>query len=331
MRRELIFAALDSQPVGRVPAAFWFHFLPEAETADWRESPRLLERNFAGHQAFVQKFKPDLVKIMTDGFFFYPTPSLYQPLDLAMVTALDPGRDWIRAQVALARRVRELQEDAAYFYNVFSPITSLRFKLGLDDLKRFYLTQPEAFAKALGRMAQGLANLARAVVTEGRVDGIYLSVQNPDQKVFSTEFQRAALAPGEKAILKAAEEAGGRNILHVCGINGVRNDLSLYADYPAAAYNWSVTAEEVSLAKGRRIFGGKPILGGFEAGPGGLLATGSKDEVKAKARELIKEAGAYGYILGADCAIPSGVGLERLEWVREAGLEAIKFSGLGLR
>jgi hypothetical protein len=30
MRRELIFAALDSQPVSRVPAAFWYHFQAEA-------------------------------------------------------------------------------------------------------------------------------------------------------------------------------------------------------------------------------------------------------------------------------------------------------------
>jgi uroporphyrinogen decarboxylase len=268
---------------------------------------------------------------MTDGFFLDPTPSLYQPLDLAMVTPLDAGRDWVRAQVGLARRVRELQDDAAYFYNVFSPITSLRLKLGLETLKRFYLAQPEPFAKALARVAQGLANLARAVVAEGRMDGIYLSVQNPDLKVFSAEFQRQAMAPGEKAILKAAEEAGGRNILHVSAAStGSGNDLSLYADYPAAAFNWSVAGEGVSLSKGRRAFGGKPVLGGFEAGPEALLATGSKEEVKAKARELIKDAGAYGYILGADCALPSDISLERLEWVREAGLEAIKFSGLGL-
>jgi uroporphyrinogen decarboxylase len=329
MRRELIFKAFDGQPVDQVPTGFWFHFLSEPETADWRESPRLLEKNLAGQQAFVRGHKPALVKIMSDGFFFYPTPGLFQPLDLSMVTALEPDRDWIKAQASLARRLRSTQEDAAYFYNVFSPITSLRFKVGLARLKTFHAAQPEAFAKALERIGQGLANLARAVIRDGKADGVYLSVQNPDLSYFSDQFQREVLAPGEKAILAAAEEQGGRNILHVCGQGGVRNNLAIYADYPAAAYNWAVNLEKVSLGQGRAIFGGRTVLGGFDNGPDGLLAKGSREEIKAKTRELIREAGGRGLILGADCALPSDIAWERLDWVREASLEAARFEGFG--
>ncbi|MDR2142713.1 MAG: uroporphyrinogen decarboxylase [Deltaproteobacteria bacterium] len=327
MRRELIFQALDNQPVSRVPTGFWFHFLPQAETEDWRENPRLLELNVAGHQAFLRAHRPDMVKIMTDGFFLYPTPGLFQPVDLSLVMALDPGHNWIRAQASLARRVRAIQEDAAYFYNIFSPITSLRLKIGLERLKLFHQAQPEAFAKALGRLTQGLINLIRSVLVDGKADGIYLSVQNPDQSYFSEDFCRQVLAPGEKALLLAARELGGRNILHICGHSQVRNNLALYADYPAEAFNWAVNLEGVSLGAGRAIFGGRAVLGGFDHAPGSLLTQESRERIKATARELIREAGPEGLILGADCALPSDIELERLEWVREAGLEAIRYGG----
>ncbi|MDR0549518.1 MAG: uroporphyrinogen decarboxylase [Deltaproteobacteria bacterium] len=327
MRRELIFKALDQQPVSRVPTGFWFHFLPDAETGDWRENSRLLDQNVAGHQAYIRAYRPELVKIMSDGFFFYPTPGLFQPLDLALVSAIEPSRDWIRAQVSLVKRVKGGREDAAYFYNIFSPITSLRFKLGLKRLTQFHAAQPEAFVKALDRISLGLSRLARAVVSEGQADGIYLSVQNPDQSYFSPDFCRNSLAAGEKAILKAAEEVGGRNILHICGYHGVKNHLPLYVDYPFAAVNWAVDLEDVSLAAGQSLFGGRTVIGGFKNGPNDLLAKGSKEDIKAKARELIRKTGTTGFILGADCTLPADIDLARLEWVREAGAEAIRFGG----
>jgi uroporphyrinogen decarboxylase len=330
MRRDLIFEAFDNQPVNRVPIGFWFHFLADAETADWRESPRLLEKNLAGHQAFIRAFRPDMVKIMSDGFFLYPSPELYQPLDLAMITALGQDHGWVQAQATLARRVKATQEEPAYFYNIFSPITSLRFKLGLNRLKAFHAAQPEAFNRALERLSQGLVSLAKEVMTVGGVDGIYLSVQNPDQSYFTADYCRKVLAPGEKAILKAAQDLGGRNILHICGYDGVKNDLSLYVDYPAEAFNWAVNVERVSLAEGKALFKNKAVIGGFPNGKDSILVNKSKAEVNAYARALIREVGPLGYIVGADCTLPMDLDLERLDWVREAGLEAIRM-GLGRR
>jgi uroporphyrinogen decarboxylase len=312
-----------------VPIGFWFHFLPNAETGDWREDPRLWDRNLAGHQAFIREFEPDMVKIMSDGFFFYPSPTLLKPLDLALIGVLPAAHKWIKAQAALVRRVMATRLEPAYFYNIFSPITSLRFKLGLAKLQSFYQAQPEAFAKALARMSQGLVNLTEVIAQEGGVDGIYLSVQNPDQKVFSEDFQRNVLAPGEKAIIQAAQDLGLKVILHICGYAGVRNNLSLYADYPAEAFNWAVHVEKVSLKAGRAIFGGRPVIGGFANGPDSLLMKGSEEEIKAETRAIIREAGALGLILGADCTLPSNINLKRLEWVRTAGLEAIRYGALG--
>lgn len=53
------------------------------------------------------------------------------------------------------------------------------------------------------------------------------------------------------------------NILHICGYEGAKNDLTIYKDYDAKAYNWAVNVENISLSQGREIFKQKAIIGGF--------------------------------------------------------------------
>jgi uroporphyrinogen decarboxylase len=104
----------------------------------------------------------------------------------------------------------------------------------------------------------------------------------------------------------------------VCGYKGNRNDLSHFADYPADAVNWAVTVEGVSLKEGKKIFGGKGVIGGFDNTEKGVLYTGTQADVEAETRKIIADAGKTGIILGADCTIPADIALERLAWVRNA-------------
>jgi uroporphyrinogen decarboxylase len=92
--------------------------------------------------------------------------------------------------------------------------------------------------------------------------------------------------------------------------------LAAWADYPARAFSWAVHVEKVSLARGKALFGGRAVIGGFANVPGSLLEVGSRAEIESFTANLLAEAGRVGVILGADCTIPSGIDLERLEWVR---------------
>jgi uroporphyrinogen decarboxylase len=119
-------------------------------------------------------------------------------------------------------------------------------------------------------------------------------------------------------ILKAANAVGGRSILHVCGYGGVRNNLESFKDYPASVFSWAVNVEGVSLGRGRRLFGGKTVLGGFPNTEGSIIQTGTKLAVEEFTQALLDEAGRTGVIIGADCTIPSDTPLERLGWIRDA-------------
>jgi uroporphyrinogen decarboxylase len=320
--RDLVFAAMANQPVKRVPIGFWFHFLPEAETGDFLENPSLLERSVLAHHSFIEVFKPDMVKIMSDGFFFYPgLRGLDSPEQLGDVAELKPGHPWLDAQVELVEKVRAADPGLPYFYNVFSPLTTLRFALGRARLLSFINDYPSHVAGALSRIGRGLGTLARAVIGPDKADGIYLSVQNPDRKTIADDVYVKRFSQSEVSVLEEANTANGRNILHICGYDGVRNNLSCFKKYPAEVFSWAVNVERVSLGLGRTIFGGRAVLGGFPNKPGTILMLGKKSDIERFARDAVMESGPQGLILGADCTVPSNIPLERLEWVRQALIE----------
>jgi uroporphyrinogen decarboxylase len=319
--RERVIAVLEKQrTTERVPCGFWFHFLDEPEKADYLEDRAVLDELVEGHRRYFAAFKPELVKIMTDGFFNYPVDGgpLETAADLARVRPIDRSHPWIEGQVELARRIADLAPDVCRFFNVFSPATSMRFLIGRDLMARIALDAPDALSSVLEVMSRGLSVLAKAVIAEGRADGLYLSVQNPDSSRFSDELLDRLVKPSELAVLEAARSVGGRDVLHVCGYEGARNNLSFYADYPAQAFSWAVNVEGVSLAEGRRLFGDKAVIGGFPNGPGTILHSGTREEIAAFVERLAAETGRAGLIVGADCTLQPDVDVRRLLWVREA-------------
>ena len=165
-------------------------------------------------------------------------------------------------------------------------------------------------------IAEDLAVLSEKVIREGKTDGIYLSVQNIQDARITSGLYQEVITPGELKILSSANKASEYNILHICGYEGSRNDLNLYVSYNAKIVNWAVNIENVSLEEGKKLFGGRAVIGGFDNRPNGLLHRGSKEEIEAYTEKLIHHAGKTGIILGADCTVPRDIDLNRLEWVR---------------
>ena len=209
-KRDLVFRVLDQKPAERVPVGFWFHFAEPDRLLDY--SPETIEANRSGHLRFIREFEPDILKIMTDGFFIYPNETLKAltaPADLDRVEATHPTK-WIDDQVALARELVEAYgREAAIFFNIFSPSTHIMFQS--RAWKKPLLTQetllrknPEGYAHALGEIAKDLGELIRRVIGEAGVDGIYLSVRSV-ANIPAADYARY-IAPSELALLSAANE-----------------------------------------------------------------------------------------------------------------------------
>ena len=323
--KERIYNALDNKPVDRVPVGFWFHFLnADSQNLEFNaalENPALIAKNIEGHRAYIDAFHPDVIKIMSDGYFFVPKQAdwdIDNPADLSKIKPLAPDHPWIEGQVRLAAAVSQMQSDTAYFYNVFSPTRSLHWILGDVMYLEFMVSAPDAMLEAQKVLAKTLLTLSERVVRESGMTGIYFSVSNMNAKIISDATYTKYIKPAEVWYLQELQKLTPYNILHICSNLGKKNNLDLYTDYPAKAFSWAVHLENVSLAEGKRKFSDKTVLGGFAHVPGSLIHTGTKEDIEDFTRQLIDQTGRQGVILGADCTVPPDTPLDHLEWVRQA-------------
>jgi uroporphyrinogen decarboxylase len=324
-KRELVNRVFHNEKADRVPVGFWFHF-SENELVDVFKDPSMLDINLSGLRKFYRDFKPDFVKIMTDGFFVYPNEAFInakKAADLWKVEPIGAAHPWIQKQIEFAKTVTgEFGGEVMMFYNIFSPATLFKFAHArtcenADALLADFIAEDSgALRHALGGAAADMAALAAGVIKEGGADGIYYSAQDVSDPRVTEKVHAACIAPGDIDVLTAAANAGGLNILHVCGYEGHRNDLSHFVPYPAQVINWAAAVEGVSLREGKKLFGGRPVIGGFDNTAGGILYRGSKAEIEKETERLLRDAGTSGVALGADCTLPRGIDLSRLEWVR---------------
>jgi uroporphyrinogen decarboxylase len=326
-KRQWLRRAFRNEAVEAVPVGFWFHFTRD-EVEDVFTHPEMLEQNLGGHRKYYRDFRPDFVKIMSDGFFVYPNPAIREARkaeDLYRVQSIGADHPWIERQVALVKTLTAFfGGEVLSFYNIFSPATFFRFaRLGLEgapSLMDMAAEDPGALRHALEVAAEDLALLARRVVAEGGAEGIYFSVQDQGDSRFTAAVQREVFRSADLRVLAGAREgkADAVTMLHICGYEGHRNKLEHYVDYPAQVINWACTCEQVPLEEGKKLFGGRCVLGGFDNTVKGVLYRGTEGDIKAETRRLLTNAGRTGVVLGADCTVPRDIDLKHLQWVRDA-------------
>lgn len=326
--RERIKRAFSNQPVDRVPVAFFHHF---TSPYDWNmglSNPEALEANITLHKASLEKFVPDIIKIMNDTLMMMPldVSGIEKASDLYKIKKPMIDSPYAKAQIDLTKRVMEIYEgvDAPVYVTCFSAAWVLRnaFTQGLpvfgaqeDTMQRFMREDPVAVKYALDIITEGIIDLNRVLLTECGADGIYLSCSNQGG-FFNDVFHKKYVAPTEKKILDEAKKIRNTNILHICGYHGHGNDLRLYKGYDAAAYSVAVVAEGTTLSDAKKLFKGKCIIGGFSQD--GIIYKGSKEELEKATYNLLSECGQTGIILGADCTVPNDIDEERFNWVRES-------------
>lgn len=332
-KRELVLKAFRGEVVDRVPVGFWYHFADEKDHLHGFNRPEVFHTNVEGHKRFVEEVEPDFVKIMSDGFFAYPNPLIKEGLssikELADIQSIGQEHPWYDQQVELVKQVRaNFKEDIVSVYNIFAPLTHLKWQVsnavaaGDDIVASFLKEDPTLLQHVLEVIAKDLSILVEKIIKEAGADGIYYSAQTIQSPLVNSQDYLDYVKSSDLLVLEAANAVGGQNILHICGYEGAKNDVTIFKDYPAQVFNWAVGPEGLSLKEGRKLFGGRTVLGGFENTTSSLLYIGDKEAIQSEAKRLIAENGKQGIIIGADCTIPSDIKAERIQWVRQAVTEA---------
>lgn len=151
------------------------------------------------------------------------------------------------------------------------------------------------------------------------IDGIYFSTQEiQDERLKTVDFFKTVIEPTDTSIVTEINKYFETNILHICGFADATNHLEWFTNYQLQVINWSTHAENVSLKAGKELFNNRPVLGGFGNELTDVLYSGTKEEIQAEAKRLIREVGRKGIIIGADCTVPRDIPEEHLCWVEEA-------------
>ena len=298
---ERVRAALAGAPVDRVPASFWFHFVPDRSHG---------EASVRAHLEYYREAGLDYLKVMNE----HP----YQ----ANVTIQSPG-DWCRVRPApiearfyqeqldeLKRIVDTVQGECLVITTLFGPFASGNHASN-HQVTEHLRQDAEAVKEGLAAIADSLAGFAAACVDAG-ASGIYYSAQGGEADRFTQEQFETAIKPNDLTVLGAVARRGEFHLLHVCG---ERIRLQLYADYPSHAANWAVSKHDLSLQEGRALFQ-RTVVGGMDNR--GVIVDGSPDAIRGAVRQVIADSGTTGIILGADCTLPTDIPVRNIRMAIES-------------
>ena len=141
----------------------------------------------------------DMIKVMCDGYFNYPNPYIEKvtcPEDWLGLTPLGEDHPYIANQVLRAKRVVEgAKGECCVFYNVFCPMSLMRFGTSEELLMSHLKANPEAVCHAFRVIAEDIKTLVRKLITEAGCAGIYYCVQNAETFRFTEEEYRRLVHP----------------------------------------------------------------------------------------------------------------------------------------
>ena len=285
---------------GYVPAAFFLHFDPA-----FHKGQAAVDR----HMQYFQATGMDFVKIQYE----HPFPRMSQitrPEHWSTIPRFD-AEYFSEPLEVISGIVKAVNRKALVIVTLYSAVMHAGHATSKDLFTEHLQQDPERTAKGLRIINEGILVFVRECVKRG-VDGFYASTQGGEAGRFQDPglFKRW-IKPVDLAVMNEINRLCPFNILHVCDYNGVYDDLGPYLDYPGHIVNCgtrlrsgSHTPRELS-----KMFG-RPFMGGMDRH--GVLVSGTREQIQAEVKKVIRDA-PPGFVLGADCTVPSDIPLESLK------------------
>ncbi len=303
-RTERVRAAVQGEPVDRLPVCFWHHFQPEG-------SGRALAE--ATLRFFDETFDLDIAKVMPDLPYPFPHRSVQTIDDWRLFEPIDPDRSRYFTQRAEAVHVLrdELGYDTPIIVTLFSPLAEALYAAA--DHERFFAHVQEAPAvihEALATIAENLRTQIRDALAAG-ADGVFFALQGCTTAMMPEALYREIGRPYDLIALQGAVN-GWLNVLHVHGDRDLMFDQVL--DYPVQVLSWSDRLAGPSLREAR-LQTSKCLMGGWHEF--GALSNGPEEQILAEAQEAVAQTGGRKFILANGCSVPDETDARWLHYARE--------------
>jgi uroporphyrinogen decarboxylase len=307
-KRERVMAALQGQPVDRVPLAFWLHnFATENSAgglaAETLRLARAFDWDFLKPQSRAQCFAEMWgLRYRPSGQPAVPYEVTHWPVadadGLRRLAPADPRTGSLGEQLEALSAIRQaVGADTPIIWTIFSPLMILPMLLpgGREQALRLIRTDPAAVQHAFEAITETLGAYARACLAAG-ADGLFYATNMATRDLATPEERRRFQRPWDLSILAAAASAPF-NLLHVCG---AAVHFGEFVDYPVTALSWATVAGNPTLSEGHGRTG-RAVVGGLPAKPG--IASMTAEALAGRARSAIREMDGRWLLLGPDCSI----------------------------
>jgi uroporphyrinogen decarboxylase len=319
-KRERVYAALEGQPVDRVPLSLWRHFHKQDQKPTSLASATL---------AFYKKYNFDLIKLTPSGFYAIedwgaqinlskddeqpPTlkkPVIKKPEDWRNLTTLSSTTgSYGEALEAIKLVTSQLdKEDAPVLMTIFSPLT-LAYKLASDTLLDHLQNHPTDVHIGLATIAETTSRFADLALEAG-ADGIFFASQLSRADLLTEEMCQTFVVRYDLIALERVKLQPVPLILHLHGANP---HFTTVNQYPAHAVSWHNHETGPSIAEALALTD-KTLLTGLDLA---TLEQGAPAEVASQAREAIEQTGGSRLIIAPACVIPTTTPLENLQAIVE--------------
>jgi uroporphyrinogen decarboxylase len=309
LRETMLAIAEKRETPGYVPAAFFLHFDPSFHRG----------RAAVGrHMEYFEATGMDFVKIQYE----HPFPrqsQITKPEHWSTIPRFD-AEYFSEPLEVISGIVKAAKKKALVIVTLYSAVMHAGHGTSKDLLTEHLQQDPEQTSKGLQIINDGILVFVRECVKRG-VDGFYASTQGGEAGRFTDPglFTRF-IKPIDLVVMNEINRLCPFNILHVCDYNGVYDDLSPYLDYPGQIVNCGtrLRTREHTPRELSRMFD-RPFMGGMERH--GILVSGTREAIQGEVKRIISDAPA-GFVLGADCTVPSDIPLDHLTWAIDAAHSA---------
>ncbi len=300
-KRDTVLSLLDaSNSQTTIPAAFFLHFDSQFHTG---------QASVEKHLEFFRYTDMDLVKIQYERTYPH-LPEIQTPDDWARMPLYKA--DFYAPQVeAVAGLVRAAKDEAVIVVTLYSAFMFAGQVVGEDVLVRHLREAPDKVRQGLEIITESMMIFVNACIEAG-VDGFYASTQGGETTRFGgSPIFTDYIKPFDLVVMNEINARCPFNILHVCDYRAGYDDITPFLDYPGhvVSYGRELAGKPVTPKEASVMFGGRPFLGGLDRLD--VIATGSADEVRAAALEVLHDAPDR-FMLGADCTVPSSTPWENL-------------------
>ncbi|MFN8456071.1 MAG: uroporphyrinogen decarboxylase family protein [Anaerolineae bacterium] len=317
-KRERVYAAMEGQPVDRVPLSLWRHFHKRDQRPGELATATL---------EFYQRYDFDLIKLTPSGF--YPiedwgaqivfSSSDHEPPTLRKPVIKKP-EDWRtlptlsstvgaygRELEAIKYLVSQLDEaDAPVLMTIFSPLT-IAYKLAGDALLDHLRDNPTDVHIGLATIAETTSRFADLALEAG-ADGIFFASQLSRSDLLTEEMCQTFVVRYDLIALERVKSQPAPLVLHLHGANPHFETVN---QYPAHAVSWHNHETGPSIAEAMQLTD-KTLMTGLDLI---TLKEGTPAAVAAQAREVIKQTGGQRLILAPACVLPTTMPLANLQAV----------------